>query len=229
MRRLFLALLFCGVLLSGLTAAAAAQVLTPVDAILRVGDQIAITVGVSNTTDLPLDAVATYVDYDPTLFRVTGAQPISQSAWSRVLSHTATPGHYDLLLLATGDPVQPGHDGAVVVFTLQAQRPATYTVISLHREAPRRSAGAYRGELTGEVRPITRTVQIVAGECGAANDPNCDGALNVQDFSLLAHAFDSRTGDTRYSRLADVNADGVVDDTDLQLVWAALMDALGQP
>jgi hypothetical protein len=224
MKRLWVALVVCGLLLGGLAAAAAAQS-GPVDAVLTVGDRLDVVVTLTNTDTL-IDAVADYVDYDPAVWRFAGAAPISPTVWTYTLTNTR-PGQFDFLLLATDAPMRPGASGDVLTFTLQAMAPVTRTEIYVHQMPPRQSGGAYRGAWSGEIRPVTRTVQIAA-RYGTPDDPDGNGVLDLRDFSLLASAWQARAGDGRYTTAADVSRDGVIDETDLRLVWAALLRVLGQ-
>jgi hypothetical protein len=49
-------------------------------------------------------------------------------------------------------------------------------------------------------------------------DVNADGEVNILDITIVAIAFDSNMGDSRYNPNADINNDGIIDVLDISIV-----------
>ncbi len=68
---------------------------------------------------------------------------------------------------------------------------------------------------TNDAKSTTVTVMSTAGP---NTDVNGDGHVDMKDIGVLAHAFGTREGDSRWDPSADVNGDGVVNLFDLAAV-----------
>jgi hypothetical protein len=51
-----------------------------------------------------------------------------------------------------------------------------------------------------------------------STDLNQDGAVNIQDITIVAAAYGSRTGDSKWNAVADLDKNGVVNIIDMTMV-----------
>ena len=70
----------------------------------------------------------------------------------------------------------------------------------------------------GTVETIARSLAIMLRSAGNAWDIDGNKRVDLGDMVILARAYGSKAGDSRYDNMADLNGDGRVDDADLQIL-----------